>query len=217
MKKIIAALLALALCLSVVFSASAAAKVYTFKLFGRTWSFSIPYRESATGQTTTAPKQTTKQNVTTAKATTKAHSTTRQATTKPQSTAAQSTYALSTYEKEVIRLINVIRVQNGLSTLSANISLSRVARLKSQDMQAKGYFSHTSPTYGSPFEMMKRFGISYRYAGENIAYGQRTPEQVVEAWMNSPGHRANILNANFTQIGMGYVASGNYWTQMFIG
>ena len=84
-------------------------------------------------------------------------------------------------------------------------------------MQTKGYFSHTSPTYGSPFEMMKKFGITYRYAGENIAYGQRTPQQVVDAWMNSSGHRANILNANFTQIGMGYVATGNYWTQMFIG
>ena len=65
--------------------------------------------------------------------------------------------------------------------------------------------------------MMKTFGISYRTAGENIAMGQRTPEEVVNAWMNSEGHRANILNASFTQIGMGYVAEGNYWTQMFIG
>jgi uncharacterized protein YkwD len=65
--------------------------------------------------------------------------------------------------------------------------------------------------------MMKQFGISYKAAGENIAMGQRTPEEVVTAWMNSPGHRANILNANFTHLGVGYVASGNYWTQMFIG
>ena len=79
------------------------------------------------------------------------------------------------------------------------------------------YFSHTSPTYGSPFQMMKAFGLSYRTAGENIAYGQRTPQEVVNAWMNSSGHRANILNSSYTQIGVGYVANGNYWTQMFIG
>jgi len=65
--------------------------------------------------------------------------------------------------------------------------------------------------------MMRAFGLRYRYAGENIAYGQRTPQAVVNAWMNSSGHRANILNANYTQIGVGYVADGNYWTQMFIG
>ena len=75
----------------------------------------------------------------------------------------------------------------------------------------------TSPTYGSPFDMMKTFGISYKSAGENIAMGQTTPEQVVQAWMNSPGHRENIMNSSFTHIGVGYVASGNYWTQMFIG
>jgi uncharacterized YkwD family protein len=96
-------------------------------------------------------------------------------------------------------------------------ALSNVARKKSEDMKAKNYFSHTSPTYGSPFDMMKQFGISYKAAGENIAMGQRTPQEVVTAWMNSPGHRANILNANFTHLGVGYVASGNYWTQMFIG
>ena len=84
-------------------------------------------------------------------------------------------------------------------------------------MVTNKYFSHTSPTYGTPFQMIKNFGISYRTAGENIAYGQRTPQAVVNAWMNSSGHRANILNSSYTQIGVGYVASGNYWTQMFIG
>lgn len=121
------------------------------------------------------------------------------------------------YEKEVIRLINVIRSQNGLKTLKENWELSRVARYKSQDMHDKHYFDHNSPTYGSPFTMMKSFGISYRSAGENIAKGQRTPQAVVNAWMNSTGHRQNILNASFTQIGVGYVADGHYWTQMFIG
>ena len=88
---------------------------------------------------------------------------------------------------------------------------------KSQDMHDKNYFSHTSPTYGSPFDMMKSFGISYRTAGENIAKGYRTPQAVVDGWMNSEGHRANILNASFKQIGVGYYANGYYWTQMFIG
>lgn len=121
------------------------------------------------------------------------------------------------YESEVIRLVNDIRMQNGLGTLTANWELSRVARYKSEDMAAGGYFSHTSPTYGTPFQMMRAFGLNYRSAGENIAYGQRTPAAVVDAWMNSSGHRANILNASYTQIGVGYCAEGHYWTQMFIG
>ena len=125
--------------------------------------------------------------------------------------------SITDYEYEVIRLVNEIRVKYGLKTLSDNWELSRVARYKSQDMHDKNYFSHTSPTYGSPFQMMKSFGISYRAAGENIAKGYRTPAAVVDGWMNSEGHRANILNSSFTQIGVGYVSNGNYWTQMFIG
>ena len=125
--------------------------------------------------------------------------------------------AVRQYEKEVIRLVNEIRTANGLHELSENWELSRVARYKSQDMRDNHYFSHTSPTYGSPFEMMKAFGLSYRAAGENIAYGYRTPQAVVNGWMNSSGHRANILNASYKQIGVGYVADGNYWTQQFIG
>ena len=123
----------------------------------------------------------------------------------------------STYEQQVIDLINEIRIKNGLSPLTENTALSRCAKAKSQDMHDKRYFSHQSPTYGSPFDMMKQFGITYRTAGENIAMGQTTPQAVVNAWMNSEGHRANILNASFTQIGMGYVADGHYWTQQFIG
>lgn len=125
--------------------------------------------------------------------------------------------AVTNFEAEVIRLVNEIRVQNGLKKLTTNWELSRVARYKSADMQEKGYFSHTSPTYGTPYQMMQSFGISYRTAGENIAYGYATPQAVVNGWMNSPGHRANILNASYTQIGVGYHAKGHYWTQMFIG
>mgnify|MGYP003294236060 FL=1 len=129
----------------------------------------------------------------------------------------QTDSAVSVYEAEVVRLVNEIRKQNGLRPLTANWELSRVARYKSQDMKDKGYFSHTSPTYGTPFQMIRAFGLSYRTAGENIAKGYATPQAVVNGWMNSSGHRANILNASYQQIGVGYVAQGNYWTQMFIG
>lgn len=130
---------------------------------------------------------------------------------------APASSAVSAYEQKVVELTNQERAKNGLKPLSLDTELSKVAREKSRDMQSKGYFSHTSPTYGSPFDMMKKFGISYRSAGENIAMGQRTPEEVVNAWMNSSGHRANILNSSYTHIGVGHVATGNYWTQMFIG
>ena len=121
------------------------------------------------------------------------------------------------FETEVVRLVNEIRAKNGLKALTEDWELSRVARYKSQDMKDNRYFSHNSPVYGSPFDMIKNFGISYRTAGENIAKGQSTPQAVVNAWMNSSGHRANILNSSYTRIGVGYVASGRYWTQMFVG
>lgn len=124
--------------------------------------------------------------------------------------------SVTNYESEVIRLVNEIRVKNGLKALEADWELSRVARIKSQDMKDNNYFSHTSPVYGSPFNMIKNFGISYKSAAENIAKGQSTPQAVVNAWMNSQGHRANILNSSYTKIGVGYVQNGNYWTQMFI-
>jgi len=119
-------------------------------------------------------------------------------------------------EKEVIRLVNEERLKNGLKPLEENWELSRVARYKSQDMKDNGYFSHTSPVYGSPFQMIKNFGISYRSAAENIARGQSGPKAVMNSWMNSSGHRANILNPSYTHIGVGYVSGGKYWTQMFI-
>lgn len=121
-------------------------------------------------------------------------------------------------ENEVVRLVNVERAKYGLAPLRNNWELARVARYKSQDMKSKNYFSHTSPTYGSPFQMMQHFGIVYRTAGENIAMGQRTPQEVMNAWMNSPGHRANILKKDYTDIGVGVAKDGSiYWTQQFIG
>ncbi|MCH1623911.1 SafA/ExsA family spore coat assembly protein [Ferdinandcohnia quinoae] len=123
-------------------------------------------------------------------------------------------------ENQVIQLTNQQRAKYGLPALKADWQLSRVARYKSVDMRDRNYFSHTSPTYGSPFTMMKNFGVTYRTAAENIAAGQRTPQEVVNAWMNSPGHRANILKSDVTHIGVGYSPGGSkkhYWTQMFIG
>ncbi|MGP4108001.1 CAP domain-containing protein [Virgibacillus sp. L01] len=120
------------------------------------------------------------------------------------------------YTSTVIKLTNQERSNQGLSPLKAHKKLSNVARNKAVDMQSNGYFSHTSPTHGSPFDMMKNAGVSYQSAGENIARGQKSPQQVVDAWMNSQGHRENILNGNFTHIGVGYTESGNYWSQMFI-
>lgn len=169
---------------------------------------------------TTTQKQAptpTKTNVTAQKPTTQPtqanNGTSTQATSQPTQTAS----SVSAFEKKVAELTNAERAKQGLKPLTLDSELSKVARVKSQDMKDKNYFDHTSPTYGSPFDMMKSFGISYRAAGENIAQGQTTPEQVVQAWMNSQGHRENIMNASFTHIGVGYVASGNYWTQMFIG
>lgn len=124
--------------------------------------------------------------------------------------------SISSFEIKVVELTNAERAKQGLPALKIDNELSKVAKLKSQDIHDKKYFDHNSPTYGSPFDMMKNFGISYRSAGENIAKGQRTPEEVVNAWMNSEGHRKNILGS-FTHIGVGYVEDGSVWTQMFIG
>ena len=126
----------------------------------------------------------------------------------------------SSYQQQVLDLVNAERTKRGISALTLDSNLSSVATKKSQDMVNKNYFDHTSPTYGSPFDMMKQFGISYRTAGENIAKGQKTPQEVVTAWMNSEGHRKNILNPNFTNLGVGIAKDSKgttYWTQMFIG
>ena len=130
----------------------------------------------------------------------------------------QISQSVLSYESEVIRLVNEVRRENGLKALTANWELSRVARYKSQDMLNKGYFSHTSPTYGTPFQMIKAFGLSFRTAGENIARGYPTPQAVVNGWMNSSGHRANILNGTFPSIGVGYYVDGAgaaHWVQIF--
>lgn len=126
---------------------------------------------------------------------------------------------LKALEDEVIRLVNAERVKNGLSPLAYNWQAARVARIKSQDMINNKYFSHTSPIYGSPFKMLESYGLRFSAAAENIAKGQRTAQEVMNSWMNSPGHRANILSKSFTQIGVGAAKDSNgtlVWTQIFL-
>ena len=129
------------------------------------------------------------------------------------------TSELTTDEQEVFDLINAKRVANGLSALKIDDELQNVARIKAQDMVDNNYFSHTSPVYGSPFDMIKSFGIKYKTAGENIA-GHSTNTGAVNAWMNSSGHKANILNSSFNYTGIGVINSPKYgkvYVQMFIG
>lgn len=121
----------------------------------------------------------------------------------------------SAFAKKVAELVNQERAKAGLSPLKMDAALSNVALAKAADMSNNNYFDHTSPTYGSPFDMMKQYGISYNTAGENIAMGQRSPEEVMTQWMNSEGHRKNIMNPSFTTIGVGY--TNGYWVQEFIG
>ena len=123
-------------------------------------------------------------------------------------------------EQEVVRYVNIERNKAGLNPLKSCSKLSKVARDKSIDMAENSYLAHTSPKYGDPFQMMKSYGIKFSSAAENIASGQISAKFVVDQWMKSEGHKKNILNPNFTTIGVGFRTkqlgtSSNYWTQMF--
>lgn len=130
-----------------------------------------------------------------------------------------NTASLTADEQEVFNLINQQRANNGLPVLKIDSEVQRVARIKAQDMVDNNYFSHTSPTYGSPFDMLKSFKVSYNTAGENIA-GNSSNSAAVTAWMNSSGHKANILNSSFSYTGIGVVNGSKYgkiYVQMFVG
>ena len=130
-----------------------------------------------------------------------------------------NTTGMNSDEQEVFNLINQQRANNGLPALKMDSEVQRVARIKAQDMVNNNYFSHTSLTYCSSFDMLKSFKVSYRTAGENIA-GNSSNSGAVNAWMNSPGHRANILNSSFNYTGIGVVTGSKYgkiYVQMFIG
>lgn len=193
--KIIAISLALILIMS---SAYAFADVQTNNFYG----FYNNNSTSSGNQTAAAPSARTSSGTTTG-------------TTSARGTASTSN---SGYEQKVVQLVNAERQKNGLPSLSMSSSISGVARTKSRDMATNNYFAHQSPTYGSAGDMLKQSGIGFSAWGENIASGQRSPEAVVNAWMNSPGHRANILSPDFGKIGVGYVTNSNgtpYWTQIF--
>lgn len=134
-----------------------------------------------------------------------------------QRQAPEPAHSVSNYEREVHRLVNIERAKAGLGSLQLSSEISRVARDKSKDMAYGDYFSHTSPTFGSPFDMMRAYGIQFGFAGENIAAGHSSPEAVMRGWMNSDGHRRAILNPNYNKIGVGYfeLNGSRYWTQMF--
>lgn len=135
-------------------------------------------------------------------------------------TPAPSTNAsVSADEQAMLNLVNKARADAGLGALQFDAELQKVARIKAKDMVDKNYFSHQSPTYGSPFDMMRQFGISFKTAGENIA-GNQTVDAAFKAWMASPGHKANILNGSFNYTGIGIVSGSSYgkiFVQMFIG
>lgn len=128
-------------------------------------------------------------------------------------TATTSSTDKSTFATQVVTLVNQERAKAGLAALKPDSLLNKVALDKAKDMYANNYFDHNSPTYGSPFDMMKAYGVTYSYAGENIAMGQRTPAEVMTAWMNSAGHKANILNVNYKKIGVAYY--NGEWVQEF--
>ncbi|WP_028594396.1 CAP domain-containing protein [Paenibacillus assamensis] len=135
--------------------------------------------------------------------------------TKPENNNGNQGTQASTNVQQVIELVNKERAKAGLPVLKYDEKLSQVAHLKAKDMIDNNYFDHNSPTYGSPFDMMRSQGVSYNTAGENIAKGQRSAEEVMKDWMNSPGHRQNILKDGYTKIGVGYYNGA--WVQMFIG
>lgn len=133
-------------------------------------------------------------------------------------TAQTNSSTLTDAEQQMLKLVNDARAQNNLSPLKIDMQLCNVARIKSQDMIDNKYFSHSSPKYGSPFDMMKSFGVNFVQAGENIA-GNQNVQNAENALMNSPGHRKNILSPDFTHIGIGIKSGGPYgsmYTQDFI-
>ncbi|CAM2791046.1 CAP domain-containing protein [Paenibacillus sediminis] len=138
--------------------------------------------------------------------------TTASAPKKPAATTTST--SKSQFAAQVVTLVNKERSKQGLKPLTVDTKLAGMAYDKAVDMYKNNYFDHNSPTYGSPFDMMKKYGIKFSYAGENIAKGQQSPQQVMDAWMNSAGHRANILNSNFTKIGVAYY--NGIWVQEFI-
>lgn len=144
--------------------------------------------------------------------------TTTKATATTPTTGEQTTVNNMSYANQVVDLVNVERAKEGLAPLSIDTKLESAALVRTQEIQTN--FSHTRPNGTSCFTVFDEQSIEYHICGENIAWGQRMPEEVVNAWMNSPGHRANIMNPRFTKIGVGNLKNNSntqYWTQLFTG
>ena len=122
----------------------------------------------------------------------------------------------SSQAEQVVKLVNEERTKAGLPALTVNADITTAANVRANEI--KRLFSHTRPDGSSFSTALKEQGVSFRGSGENIAWGQKSPEQVMNAWMNSAGHRANILNKNFKNIGVGHYQDENgtnYWVQLF--
>ena len=115
----------------------------------------------------------------------------------------------------VLGICNARRIEAGAKALVMDSALCRIAQAKADEMAELGYFSHTSPGFGSPPHMLLSFSVPYRFVGENIARGYGSAEEVMEKWMGSEGHRENILTPVFSKIGVGYNSSRNIWVQLF--
>jgi uncharacterized YkwD family protein len=126
---------------------------------------------------------------------------------------------LKPIEVELFFLTNAERIKFGVKPLILDIDNSKVARVKSKDLHDNKYFEHNSPKLGTPFEMLKNYGISYKTAGENLAAGYKTVGEVTKGWMNSPGHKENLLREKFERVGFGFYEGPNeykrYYTQIF--
>lgn len=167
----------------------------------------------------TKPEITTKVPVTTIpEVTTKIPETTTRisVTTVPETTSKEEINQNLSYARQVVELVNRERRKAGLNSLTIDTKIESAALIRAKEIQVS--FSHTRPNGSSFSTVLTENGINYRGSGENIAWGQRSPEEVMNGWMNSPGHRANILNSRFTKIGVGYYVGSNgrkYWTQLF--
>lgn len=123
------------------------------------------------------------------------------------------------YQEVILKLVNEVRIENGLNPLKMNNELNNIAITKAKDMAKEEILSHNSKKYGMTFNIIKEKGIKFSAAGENIARWHDTPEFVVERWLNSKGHRDNILNPNYDETGIGMAKDKdgkNYWVELFI-
>lgn len=172
-------------------------------------------KSAATNTTAQTPSAQAASTQKTTEQETAAQETTAQETTVQETTTQDKSTSLS-YAEQVVKLVNEERAKEGLAALSIDKNVEKAALIRAKEIQSS--FSHTRPNGSSFSTALQESGVSYRGAGENIAWGQKTPEQVVEGWMNSPGHRANIMNEKFTKIGVGNLQNSTgtqYWVQLF--